>query len=420
MNILQIGTTDNKGGAALVSWSLQQELRKQNHTLNMIVGYKRSTDPGVREIFDTPINRIISKIIGRNLRARLHYHFGYHFSNDISLLPGKKVKKYPEFKQADIIHAHNLHSLFFNLKVLPSLSHKKPFVWTLHDMWALTGHEAYALENMDWVKGGIKEKLPNTLPPLKSSNTDHLWRLKKKIYNKSRLHIVVPSQWLLNQVNQSILKECPVTLIYNGINADVFKPSKDKNALRKKMNLPTDKKIILVAGKDSTRNPWKGWKYSKSIITNSQKRDDLLFLVLGGQKTMGDIKNTQALPYTSDRHTLADYYATSDLLLYPSIADNCPLTVLEAMGCGLPVLTFDTGGIPELITHKSCGYIARYKDKDDLLNGFNFLLNLPSTEMNTMQNACRQRVLKKFTIPIMTDQYLALYKKILKTQKKYE
>lgn len=414
MKILQVNTTDTKGGAALISWELKKSLTKRGHDVSMLVGYKRSSDPNVREIFNTPLNRRLSQVIGRNFRSRLQHHLGYWLANDIAFLPGEKISLLPEFKNADVVHAHNLHSLFFNLKALTKLTYQKPFLWTLHDMWPLTGGAAHAFDCPHWTTGGCNCMLPNTLPKMAWNNSRHLWKLKQNIYTNSRLHLVAPSQWLANQIKKSMLANQPLTVIYNGVDTDIFKPIVDKIALRKTLNLPLNKRIILFASKGGSKNPWKGWEYAEKIITYAAKHGDITFICLGGYDNPSLPANVIAVPYVTDQLRLSQYYAASDMLLYPSIADNCPLTILEAMACGLPVLAFATGGIPELVEHKKNGYVARYRDSDDLIKGFRELLSLSAQEKMAYQLTGRERTLNQFSLTKMVEAYEKLYKTLIK------
>ncbi len=412
LKILEIGTTDTKGGAALVSWELKARLKKLGHEVYMAVGFKRSDDPNIFDVFNTPLNRFISKIIHKNFYQRLTYHIAFHRSNDISIPLAKKISHHKILKDIDIIHAHNLHSNFFNLNELCRLSNQKPFVWTLHDMWAFTGHNAYTFDCEHWQSGGCACDVPDSIPPHKWNNTQHLWEKKKEIYEKSRLHIVVPSQWLYNLVKKSILKHQPLTLIYNGIDTNIYYP-KDKKSTREKLGLPQDKKIIIFSSKAGKKFTRKGWKYAEKIIEDHKLDDKILFLCVGGKESESMQKNIKHIPYISDPNSLAEYYSAGDVLIFTSIAENCPLTVLEAMACGLPVLAFATGGIPELIVHKKTGYVAEYKNERDLRAGFEYLITLSQNEINGMSEECQRRVERHFSLPNMTQQYLNLYQKIL-------
>ncbi len=413
LNILQLGTMDNKGGAAKVSWNLKNELEKQGHIVSMIVGYKKSSDSSVFEIFNTPFNRFVSSIIKKNFYQRVSFHLAYLLSNDIYIPLAKRVCSMLPYKNADIIHAHNLHTNFFNLNELPNLSHQKPFVWTLHDMWAITGHNTHAFSCEHWRHGGCDCILPDSIPRHRKNNSQRLWEKKKKMYDNSRLNIVVPSQWLFDNIKKSILKNQPITLIYNGVDTNIFSP-KNKTIMRKKFGLPLNKKIIIFSSKGGKKNIWKGWKYIEYILEKTKGSKDLFFLCVGSRDTNDHRANIGYIDYINNPSELSGYYSASDILLYPSIADNCPLTVLEAMACGLPVLTFNTGGIPEIVENKLHGYVAQYKNEIDLLDGFKYLTTLSLADYEQASRNCRKNILEKFNLDLMTQKYLQLYYSLLK------
>ncbi|TSA45574.1 glycosyltransferase [bacterium] len=400
LKALEIGTTDIKGGAATVSWNLKNRLSQLGYDVSMIVGYKRSHDPKVREIFYN------------SFEFRIRRKLAYLFSNDISLMPGKRIINWPEFQAADIIHAHNLHSNFFNLKALPEISNLKPFVWTLHDMWPLTGHPAHAFDCPHWI-GGEKCTcdLPNSLPKHLWNNTRHLWQIKNDAYRNSRLNLVVPSLWLKQKVEKSMLRGHPLHLIYNGVDTEIFKPG-SKPAIRQKLGLPMNKKIVLFSSKNGLNNIWKGGNYVEKLVKTVPR--DAYFIILGGNsREKGHFPNTKYINYIADEKTLAEFYAASDIFLYPSIADNCPLSVLEAMACGLPILAFATGGIPELVEHRVNGYVANYKDETDLANGFKELINLDEEKLNELGSSSRKKAVEKFSAEQMVENYLKLYFKLI-------
>ncbi|MEK9185239.1 MAG: glycosyltransferase, partial [Patescibacteria group bacterium] len=231
------------------------------------------------------------------------------------------------------------------------------------------------------------------------------------IYKNSNFHIVTPSKWLANKVAQSILGNKPLSVIHNGIDTNIFKPLRsDLNLLRSDLGLPTNKRIILVVAKGGASNPWKGGNYAQEAIQAFRGDSRAFFVDLGGD-TGQDSPTLKTVGYVADQGTLAKYYSAADILLYPSIADNCPLVVLEAQACGLPVVSFATGGIPELVDHQKTGYIARYKDIADIITGIQWMLSRSPAELATMREAAIAKIHSDFTLEKMTDQYLNLYKK---------
>ena len=170
--------------------------------------------------------------------------------------------------------------------------------------------------------------------------------------------------------------------------------------------------MVLSVIKRGQLNPWKGGDYVAEIIESFKNRADILFVCLGGNSN--DINNSVVnISYTKNQDELARYYSAADVLLYPSIADTFGLVAAEAQACGLPVVAFETGGVPEIVEHKKTSYIAEYKNTDDLKIGTEYLLNLQPQDIEQMRLASVNRILNNFTIEKMADGYIELYKSIL-------
>ena len=400
MNILQINTVDTKGGAAKVAYSLKKELEKMGHETSMFVGRKYSDEKNIKILNDV-----------RSFSGKARKKLAYWLANDIDIFSSDHILKTPEFKSADIVHCHNLHGNYFNLGTLEKMSAIKPVVWTLHDMWPITAHCAHAFDGKINEKGFFACPALGILPAIAWHNEKYLEKRKVGIYKNSNFHIVTPSKWLANKVAQSILGNKPLSVIHNGIDTNIFKPLRsDLNLLRSDLGLPTNKRIILVVAKGGASNPWKGGNYAQEAIQAFRGDSRAFFVDLGGD-TGQDSPTLKTVGYVADQGTLAKYYSAADILLYPSIADNCPLVVLEAQACGLPVVSFATGGIPELVDHQKTGYIARYKDIADIITGIQWMLSRSPAELATMREAAIAKIHSDFTLEKMTDQYLNLYKK---------
>ena len=401
MNILQINTIDKKGGAAKVASSLKQELGKRGHTTSVFVGRKYSDENNIKLLNDV-----------RSVSGKVRRKLAYWLANDIDIFSSDHILKTPEFKNADIVHCHNLHSNYFNLVTLEKMATIKPVVWTFHDMWPITAHCAHSFDGKLKKSGFFSCPSLDIYPPIAWHNEKYLENKKAKIYSNSNFHIVTPSKWLAEKIGQSILKNKPLSVIYNGIDTNIFKPLRsDLNKLRSDLGLPTDKKIILSVVKKRD-DPWKGWPFIVEIAEQFKDSKDIIFINIG--RIAGDGSNLLGIPPVSEEEILAKYYSAADILLYPSIADNCPLVVLEAMTCGLPVVSFNTGGIPELVEHKTNGYIAEYKNTNDLKVGIEYLLNLSSQEIEKMGKDSITKIKSSFTLDKMAGQYINLYRQLLK------
>lgn len=409
ISVVQLASSNGRGGAARVARELLDGLEARGHRARLLVGRKKGDDPRVSELFDGPVNRLLSRAAGRNLRRALHRRLMPLIANDIALLPGRRLARRPELRQADLIHAHNLHSGFFNLKALPSLAQRWPVVWTLHDMWPITGYFVHAFDCPHWPVGGCDCRLPNSLPPHAWNNSRHLWQLKRRIYARCELHLVAPSEWLAERVAGSMLRHQPLRVVPNGVDTEKLRPA-DRAAARRRLGLPPARPVLLWVGRGGARNPWKGWRHLERLV-EGWVDEPALFLVVGSDGPPR--ANVHAAGVVDDPGRLSDCYNASDALLYPSLADNCPLTVLEAMACGLPVVGFATGGIPELVVDGETGYLAPSGDTAELERCLRRLLALDPPARGAMAAAARRRAVTRFGLDRMVESYVELYRELL-------
>lgn len=412
LKILVIGTTDTQGGAARVGWDIGHELMSHGHDVKYIVGYKKSTHGYVYELSKRWLTKWVDEHTRYNATSLVRHFRSYLLSNTLDFGASDEILNHPWYKEADIIHLHNLHGNFFRFETLKKLDREKKVVWTLHDMWAVTGKCAYTEDQSEWSDGYHKCETLLSYPPTLWDNTRYMWEKKKTLYQQlSNTTIVSPSDWLSQIASQSIVKHLPRVVIHNGIDQSVF-TLHVKPALRSQLGLPQNKKIIAFVAQGGQSDPRKGWRYVQTIIAQYKDATDLHFLAIGDGQTVENLPNVTTIPFILDKKTLAKYYSASDLLLFTSLAENCPLVILEGMSCGLPIVSFDVGGVPELVLHKQNGYIAKYKDVEDLQNGVKWVLGLGDTVRVKMSKANRARVEKNFTTKIMVDKYEKLFNQL--------
>ncbi|PJA89808.1 MAG: hypothetical protein CO137_02315 [Candidatus Magasanikbacteria bacterium CG_4_9_14_3_um_filter_32_9] len=396
MNILMIGTTDGRGGAAKVSQQIRKQLEDWGHSVSMFVADKLLDDPKIKIIPRQKWRKILGFLLGTE-----------------DLISTDWILDTPEFKNADVIHCHNLHGRFFNLDTLRKMSQIKPVVWTLHDEWAITPHCALTMQTGKMSNGLYVCESIDIPPRLFWDNNKRLAIYKNNIYRNCHFDIVTPSIWLRDRVLNTILSKQNIHYIPNGIDTSIFVPL-NKKTVRQKLGLPLNKKIILFLADGVKENIWKGWEYVEDIIKLNKDRDDIVFLSVGNNNEEKSTNNIFYYKYTKNESEVSMYYSAADVLLFTSIAENFPLVVLEAMSCGLPIVSFDTGGIKEAVIHKKNGYIAKYKDVQDVNDGLNFILKNSEEKRSRMSNINRERILHNFTVEDMVKKYLSLYQKIVK------
>jgi len=395
LSIVHINTHDCLGGAAKVAWRLAEGQRSRGHEACVLAGHKTCDSPHSHFFANEADPAIRPRCIDEGL---LYYDFqGSH-----------KLLGNPLVRTADIIHLHNLHGDYFNPFSLIPLARFKPVVWTLHDMQAITGHCAHSFACERWRTGCGSCPDISVYPSIKADSTARLWQDKQRIYRNSRVHVVTPSRWLGDKVGGSILGRQPRSLIYNGIDTDIFRP-RDREQLRRGLNLPADAVLIgCVAHAGVLANPWKGGAYTVAAINALKERyRNCYFLNIGDDSRSTD-PHIINVPNVTDESELAVYYSLMDIFLFTSIAENCPLVLLEAMSCGTPVISFATGGIPELARSGTDGLVVEYRNGAAIIEALIDSIENPDRRRLMAGNA-RDRVLRSFTQQKMVTDYLELY-----------
>ena len=274
----------------------------------------------------------------------------------------KRLVRSIEHFNPDIIHLHNLHGYYLDIRVLFEFLKKygKPVVWTLHDCWAFTGHCAYfSFAKCDKWKTGCGQCPQKTAYPASFllDDSKKSYAEKKRLFTGVKnLNIVTPSNWLNNLVKESFLGEFPVYTINNGIDLSVFNPVdsnfKEKNNLR-------GKKIVL-----GIANIWEKRKGLDDFITLSKMLPDDFKIVLVGltEKQIAALpSNIMGITRTSNISELVELYSVADVFVNPTMEDNFPTVNIEAIACGTPVITYNTGGSGEMLNEK-CGVVVEAGD----------------------------------------------------------
>ena len=273
----------------------------------------------------------------------------------------KLLKKIDEFKP-DIIHLHNLHDSYINLSMLFSYikKHNVPTVWTLHDCWAFTGQcPHFTMVKCDkWKAGCYGCPQYKEYPASLYDNTKKMWQLKKKWFTGVKnMTIVTPSEWLAGLARESYLKQYPIEVINNGIDLNVFKPTHSN--FRKQYGIPGDKYIVLGVSF--------AWGYRKGLdcfVEMAEKLGEQYQIVLVGTDDEIDKNlphNIISIHRTQNQKELAEIYSAADVFVMPTREENYPTVNMEAIACGTPVVTFDTGGSPEMLDDKT-GIVVEAND----------------------------------------------------------
>ena len=417
MRVLFINTSERIGGAAIAANRLMDALRNNGIQAKMLVRDKQ-TDNMLVIGLKKSLWRIWQFIWERIVIWKAN-HFKKHnlFTVDIANT-GTDITALPEFKQADVVHLHWVNQGMLSLNDLRKiLTSGKPVVWTMHDMWPCTGicHHARECDKYHQecqycpylYKGGGKKDL-----------SQQIFHKKKELYALAPITFITCSQWLKERAGQSaLLANHRIVHIPNPINTNLFKPFTNKGEARVKAGLPTDKKLILFGAAKIT-DKRKGIDYFiESCKVLAQKHPELTdkwgVAVYGKySEQLKSLVPFQVYPlnYISNEKELVNVYNAVEIFVTPSLEENLPNTIMEAMACGIPCVGFNVGGIPEMIDHLHNGYVAEYKSADDFANGIYWTLH--ESEYPSLSEEARRKVSTSYSEHVITKRYIEIYNKI--------
>lgn len=393
MKIFQINTVCGTGSTGRIAVDIAHVLQKEGHT--SCIAYGRGQAPADVDSYKIDSLR---EVYAHALLSRLTDRQGLYST----AATGRLIQKIREY-DPDIIHLHNIYGYYLNYDVLFRFlsAYNKPVVWTLHDCWPFTGHCAYFdfVHCDKWKEGCYHCPQKSSYPAscfLDRSRKNY--DLKKALFTKvEKLCIVTPSHWLAGLVKESFLGKYPVKVIHNGIDLHIFKPTSSN--FRRENGLEGYKIILGVA------SPWTPRKGLSDFIKLSKMMDDHTRIVLVG---LSDRQIKKLPPHiigikrTNNPQELAGLYTTADVFFNPTYEDNYPTTNLEAIACGTPVITYDTGGSPE-----SVGENGAVVDKGDIEASWDSINNFSKSRKSDNNSFYKFDKFKHFI------RYLNLYQTLI-------
>lgn len=404
MKVVHIMTSVSNSSAG---YRLHKALLKHKIDSSVLSAKKSSDLTNVEVINHSKIKLLINKSIEK--LTLLNQNNILPFS---SSLFGVNISKNKLVKEADIVHLHWINGGFLGFNSLMKLKNKK-IVWTLHDSWPITGgcHVSLGCKEFENYCGFC----PIIHSDKKKDISNKIIKKKIDIYKDLDLTIITPSDWMFNRASNSrVLKNKTIKKIPNTLNLSTFKVYK-KNKVKYELNLKEEKKYILFGAINPTKTTYKGFDYLIKALKKldyKNENNNIEIIVFGANKDYEyDIPfNIKFVGKINEEEILAKLYSSCDMLLYPSLDDNLPNVVLEALSCKLPVCAFDVGGINEMIEHKLNGYLAKYKDVDDLVTGINFCLK----NKEKLNERTRSSIIEKFDSKKIAFEHKETYRNIIK------
>ena len=407
MKIVQINTVCGSGSVGRITVDLYRETEKAGDTPFIVYG-RNPAPKGLNTYY-------------MGSRMDFFHHVLVNFFQGkggfASVGTTRRLIRWLETVQPDVIHLHNIHGFYLNVEILSKYLQKTgiPVVWTLHDCWPFTGHCAYfdhaGCEK--WKEGCHDCDRHATAYPyaLFKDNSRANYAAKKQAFTGWNLTIVTPSHWLAGLVKRSFLKDYPVAVIPNGIDLEQFHPGKEN--LRKPIENKSNKPMIL-----GVANRWEERKGLDVFLELAEKQGDRYKICLVGvddrlvRKLSRRFPTDVLLPIgrTGSVEELADIYRSADVFVNPTLEDNFPTTNLEALACGTPVVTYNTGGSPESLT-PSCGVVVDRNNRELLYRGIAEVVEKVRTNTGFTPEECRKRAME-FGREERFAEYISLYHKM--------
>lgn len=420
MKVLILSASDGRGGAYAAAFRLLQGLEKINVSAKMLVAENTRGHHSVippRSILSRHLFHIRS--IMDALPVVLYPH-RERILFSTAIVPERVLTKVALINPA-LINLHWVAGGFLRIETLRKF--KKPIVWTLHDMWAFTGGCHYN-SGCDRYVNSCGQCLQ--LGSQKQKDVSHwVWKRKKKAWDLLEITIVTPSRWLAECARKSSLfRNRRIEVIPNGLNTNIYKPVDNKFA-RNSLGLPQNKKLILFGAINACGDKRKGFQFLEPAMKKLRK--DFLSgkpeIVIFGATEPIEPPNlgfkTHYMGQFNDDVNLALLYAAVDVFILPSVQDNLPNTIMESLACGTPVVAFNIGGIPDMISHNGNGYLVRAFDTDDLVNGIKWVIENDERHKELAVNT-RKKAVMEYSLENQAKRYLSLYEDVLTQHRSFK
>ena len=408
MKVLIVNTSERTGGAAVAANRLMKALNNNGVKVKMLV---RDKDTDALTV--VPLSqswRLRWHFLWERLVVFCHLHFSrtHLFEIDIANT-GSDITRLREFQDADIIHLHWINQGMLSLggirKILQS---GKPVIWTMHDIWPATAICHLTLD----CRAFTSECRNCRLLPGGGSSHDlaaSVWRKKQQMVADENIYYVACSRWLESEAKKSaLLKGQKITSIPNPIDTHIYKKG-NKQEARQRLGLPLDRKLILFASQRVT-NENKGMGYLIEACRQLADIPQLGLVILGGhaEEVVPQLPlEAWPLGYVNDEQRVVDAYNAADVFVLPSLSENLPNTIMEAMACGVPCVGFKVGGIPEEIDHRRNGYVAEYRQAEDLARGIRWILT--EADYDQLSRDAVHKVVQSYSQQSVAMKYLDVY-----------
>jgi glycosyltransferase involved in cell wall biosynthesis len=412
MKILHLSTDDFSGGASRAAYRLHKALLQNGIDSTMRVLMHQTANDKV--IAGRGPRTFIEKVKGRihkKLRefAERNWKTDNLIMHSFGLVSAGIVDEINR-SDADVV---NLHWIVNLLSIEDIGNIRKPIVWTLHDMWAFCGgeHVVNDDENSRFRAGYLQNNRPvgESGPDLNRQ----AWESKKKLWANQKFNIVTPGRWMAGCVQDSVLfRDASITVIPNPIEMDHLWRPVPQDFARRVLGLRQDKKYIL-SGSAGGMPHLKGEDLLKQAMTKviSSESDSIELLIFGQYQPLNHSDwpfKVHWLGPVRDDHVMTLIYSAADVMMVPSRQDNLPNTAIEAHACGVPVVAFNIGGLPDIVEHQKSGWLAPAFDTENLAQGILWVLS-DQRRWDELSAVARTIAQERFSTKVVIDQYMRVY-----------
>jgi glycosyltransferase involved in cell wall biosynthesis len=418
MKVVTVNTADLGGGAERVSWLMFKGLEQRGLDSWLLVGDKKTHDPQVVPFYLSPrfdYRRYQGPLTGylRDWRKRLDRRlgledFGHPFSKHVLDLTGSRP---------DVVHCHNLHGGYFDLRALSRLSWEVPVFLTLHDCWWFTGHCALPVLCERWRTGCGRCPDLAAPPALTRDATRWNWWRKRRVFQRSRLFVAAPVRWMMQRAFESTLAPAIAEsrIIANGIDLQIFRPGSQLRA-RRRLGLPADAIVIVYVAHRALSNPYKDPRTVRDAVLELARelgQRPVQLLAIGEpapEERMGNL-TVAHLPYLPPEE-LAEHMRAADALAHASRGEVAGNVIQEAMACGAPVVATAVGGVPELLVDGTHGFLVPQGDARAMARRLHDLVTIEGMRARIGRSAA-DHAASRFALDTMLDAYASWYEEVL-------
>lgn len=407
MKVLYLNNIIEGGGAEKITRQLYYGMRDKGVDTWLLTGYDCGESPLMQK--DSHYRALYTTNIAR--RAALARGCLYNNALPSSRRARESILDIVRQNDIDIVHINNAHGNYIGIEDIAYIAERVKTIWTLHDMWAVTGHCAHAFECGRWRSADCgKCERKRTYPAYYYNNLDKLYEMKRLCFTGRNITFVTPSYWLENICRQSYLANERIVTINNGVDTAKFRYY-DRRGVSGG-DIPAGKNVILFCA-SSLDNEYKGYSYLIEALKLIRDKSRYCLLVIGR-----DI-DADALPegydirkygYIAETSRMNEIYAMADVFVLPSVAETFGCVALESLASGTPIIAFETGGIPEIVSPET-GWVVERKNSKKLAKQIENAFE-DRDSLAAMRPACRARAEKLYTLDGMLERYKTLYEQM--------